>query len=210
MRGLGVAADAAMAEGVELMSVTAGLDEGVVPGSGGAEVAPEHGFAKPEHAAGFFSRGPAEVCVPAAPLRRNLLIRRKLVPANVAACVIGAAATRMSTKAVHVSPRQVPCEQGKSTVMRAADCSPGMLAAVNCATPDAEEAAQAIVTLCEAVKTAGGESRRVAAAWKKAAAYTDEPDLKEAMVSIHRDRWLEAIRDELASLTENGRKLFIS
>ena len=57
---------------------------------------------------------------------------------------------------------------------------------------------------CEAVKTAGGESRRVAAARKKVAAYSDEPSLKEAMSGIHRDKWLEATRDELASLTENG------
>ena len=61
-----------------------------------------------------------------------------------------------------------------------------------------------MVTPCEAVKTAGGEFRRVAAARKKAAAYTDELNLKEAMNNIHKDRWLEAIRDELASLTENG------
>ena len=52
--------------------------------------------------------------------------------------------------------------------MRATDCSPGMFAADNCAAPDAEQAAQAMVTPCEAVKTAGGESWRVAAAWKKA------------------------------------------
>ena len=60
------------------------------------------------------------------------------------------------------------------------------------------------MTPCEAVRTAGGESRRVAAARKKAAAYSDEPSLKEVMNSIHKDKWLEAMRDELASLTENG------
>ena len=88
--------------------------------------------------------------------------------------------------------------------MRAADCNPGMLAAVNCGTPEAEQAAQVMVTPCEAVKTAGAESRRVAAARKQAAAYSDEPSLKEATNSIHRDKWLEAMQDELASLTENG------
>ena len=61
-----------------------------------------------------------------------------------------------------------------------------------------------MVTPCEAVKTAGGKSRRVAATRKKAAAYSDEPILKEAMNSIYKDRWLDAMRDELASLTENG------
>ena len=79
-----------------------------------------------------------------------------------------------------------------------------MLAAVNCATPDAEQAAPAMVTPCEAVKTAGGEFQRVAAARKKAAAYSDEPSLKEEMSGFHRNKWLEAMRDELASLTENG------
>ena len=161
-------------------------------------------FAKSEHEVGQFLHGSATVCVPAAPLRKHPLIRRKLVPANVAACVIGVAATRMCTKTAYVTPRHVACEQGKSTAMRAAACSPDMLAAVNCATPDAEQAAQAIVAPCEAVKTAGGESRRVAAARKKAAAYNHEPSLKEAMNSFYRDKWLEAMQDELASLTENG------
>ena len=193
VRGLWVAADSVMTEGVELISGTEGLDEGVAPGSEGAEVAPADGFASLEHEVGSFWHGPAELCIPAAPLCKNPLILRKLVPANVAACVIGASATRMFTKTAYVSPRHVACKQGKSTAMRAADCSSGMLAAVNCATPDAEQAGQAMVTLCEAVKTAGGESRRVAEAGKKAAAYSDEPDLKEAMDSIHRDRWLEAM-----------------
>ena len=61
-----------------------------------------------------------------------------------------------------------------------------------------------MVTPSEAVKTAGGESRRMAAARKKAAAYSDEPSLKEAVSRFHREKWLEAMRDELASLTENG------
>ena len=60
------------------------------------------------------------------------------------------------------------------------------------------------MTLCEAVKTARGESQRVPAARKKAATHSDEPDLKKAMDSIHRDRCLEAMRDELASLIQNG------
>ena len=139
------------------------------------------------------------VCVPAAPLRTNLLIRRKLVPANVVACVIGATA-----QTVYETPRHVACERGKSAVTCAADCSPGVSAAVKCATPCAEQPARAMVSLCVAVKTAGGESRRVAAARKKAAAYSDEPRLKDAISGFHRDKWLEAMRDEPASLTENG------
>ena len=203
VRGLGGADDFAMAERVEPAGHSAGLDEGVAPGSGGAEVASADGFAKPEHEVGQFLHEPATVCVPAAPLRTNPLIRQNLVPANVAACVIGAAATRMWTQTAYITPRHVACERGKSAATRAADCSPGVLAAADCATPGSEQAALAMVTPCEAVKTAGGESRRVAAARKKAA-YSDEPSLKEAMNSIHKDKWLEAMRDELASLTENG------
>ena len=197
VRGLRGAEDSAMAEGVEPASHSAGLDEGVAPGSGGAEVASADGLAKLEHK-GQFLHWPATVCVPAAPLRTNPLIRRKFVPANVAACVIGAAA-----QTVYETPRYVACEQGKSAVTSAADCDLGVLAAVICATPGAEQAAQAMVSPCEAVKTAGGDSRRVATARKKAA-YSDEPSLKEAMNSIHKNKWLEAMQDELASLIENG------
>ena len=192
-----------MAEGVEPAGQSAELDEGAAPGSRGAVVAPADGFARPSHEAGQFLHGPATVCVPAAPLRKKPLIRRKLVPANIATCVIGAAATRMCTRTAYVTPRHVACEQGKSTATRAAECSPGVLAEVDCATPGAEQAAQAMVTPCEAVKTARGDSRRVAAPRKKAAAYSDEPSLKEAIKCIHRDKWLEAMQDELASLTEN-------
>ena len=199
VRGLGGAEDSAMAEGVEPTGHSIGLDDGVAPGSGGAEVASADGFAKPEHEVGQFLHGPATVCVPAAPLCTNPLIRRKLVPANVAACVIGAAA-----QTVYETPRHVACERGKCAVTGVADCSTGVLAAVICATPGAEQAAQAMVSPCKAVNTAGGEYRRVPAARKKAAAYSDEPSLKEAMSGIHRDKWLEAMRDELASLTENG------
>ena len=79
-----------------------------------------------------------------------------------------------------------------------------MLAAVNCATPGADQAAQAMVSPGKAEKTVGGESWRVGAARKKAATYSDEPSMKEAMSGLHREKWLEAMEDELASLTENG------
>ena len=103
VRGLGGADDSAMAEGVEPAGQSAGLDEGVALGSGGAVVAPAEVFAKPVNEVGQFLHGPATVCVPAAPLRKNPLIRRKLVPANVAACVIGAAATIMWTQTAYVT-----------------------------------------------------------------------------------------------------------
>ena len=62
----------------------------------------------------------------------------------------------MWTQTAYITPRQVACEGAKSAATRAADCSPGVLAAVDCATPCAEQAAQAMVSPCEAVKTAGG------------------------------------------------------
>jgi hypothetical protein len=60
-----------------------------------------------------------------------------------------------------------------------------VLAAVNCATPGAEKAAQAMVSPCKAVKTVGGESRRVAAARKKAAAYSDERNSERQVAGGH-------------------------
>ena len=43
----------------------------------------------------------------------------------------------------------------------------------------------------------------MAAARKKAPLIIDEPDLQQAMDSPYRERWLEAMHDELASLIEN-------
>ena len=122
VRGLGGADDSAMAEGVVPAGQSTGLDEGVAPGLGGAVVAPAEGFAKLENEVGQFLHWPATVCVPAAPLHKNPLIRRTLVLANVATCVIGAAATRMWTPTTYVTPRHVACEQGKSTATRADAC----------------------------------------------------------------------------------------
>ena len=71
VRGLGGADVSAMAEGVELAGQSAGLDEGLAPGLGGAVVAPADGLARPSQEVGRFLHGPATVCVPAAPLRKN-------------------------------------------------------------------------------------------------------------------------------------------
>ena len=65
-RGVGVVADSGLPEGVGLTGADDGLDEGVAPGSGGAEAAPAGGFEPPE--VGQFLRTPTDVCVPAAPL----------------------------------------------------------------------------------------------------------------------------------------------
>ena len=43
----------------------------------------------------------------------------------------------------------------------------------------------------------------MAAPRKKAALIIDELDLKQAIDGPYRERWLEAMRDELASLIEN-------
>ena len=72
--------------------------------------------------------------------------------------------------------------------MSATDCPLRVLAAVDCASLGAGQAAQAMVSPCKVVKTVGGESRRVAAAQKKADIYSDEPDLKQAMDSFHREK----------------------
>ena len=45
----GGATDSAMTERGALVDATVGLDEGIARGSGGAEVAPADGFAKPVH-----------------------------------------------------------------------------------------------------------------------------------------------------------------
>ena len=92
-RWMGVAADSGLPEGVGLMGADKGLDEGAAPGSGGAEAAPTGGFEPPE--VGQFLRTSAEVCVPAAPLRKNPLIRKRLEPASAA---MDALASEMDTQ----------------------------------------------------------------------------------------------------------------
>ena len=52
------------------------------------------------------------------------------------------------------------------------------------------------------VAEARRESRRVAAARRNAARVRDDPTLNQAMACIHRERWLEAMLDELYSLSE--------
>ena len=65
-RGVEVAADPGLLEGVGLMGADEGLDAGEAPGSGEAEAAPAGGFEPPE--LGQFLRTPTEACVPAAPV----------------------------------------------------------------------------------------------------------------------------------------------
>ena len=199
-RGMGVAADSGLPEGVGLMGADEGLDEGVAPGSGGVEAAPAGGYEPLE--AGQFLRTPTEVCVPSAPLRKNPLIRKLSVPASAAVCAMDALASKMDTLTVCEPPRRDACEQGKSTAVGAIACSSALTLADD-ATPAAEQEVLLVVTPSKAVNTVGVESRRVAAARKNTALIIDEPDLRQAMDSPYRKRWLVAIRDEAASLIEN-------
>ena len=96
--GMGIAADSGLPEGVGLMGTDKGPDEGAAPGSGGAEAAPAGGFEPPE--VGQFLRTPTRVCLPAAPLRKNPLNRKRLVPACAAVCAMDALASNMDTLTV--------------------------------------------------------------------------------------------------------------
>ena len=53
-------------------------------------------------------------------------------------------------------------------------------------------------------KSARRESRHVAAGKKKAARCRDEPALNQAMVCVHRERWLEAMLEKMSFLSEHG------
>ena len=113
-----------------------------------------------------------------------------------------ALAFEMDTLTVCEPNRCDACEQGKSAAVGAIACSGG-LALADDVTPAAEQEVPLVVTPSKAISTAGVESRRVAAARKKAALIVDETSLKQAMDGPYRERWLEAMRDELASLIEN-------
>ena len=67
--------------------------------------------------------------------------------------------------------------------------------------PTDSEASQ---TVAGRSKNARRESRRVAASKKKATRVRDEPTLKQAMACIHKERWPEAMLDELNSLSKHG------
>ena len=89
----------------------------------------------------------------------------------------------------------------KSTGSAAVDAK-GVLAMADSVPPNAETEASQTVT--GRSKNARRESRRVAASKKKATRVRDEPTLRQAMACIHKERWLEAMLDELTSLSEHG------
>ena len=74
-RGVGIAAESSWPEWVGLMGADEGMNEGVAPGSWGAEAAPAGSFEPPEMSQ--FLRTPTEVCVLGAPHRKNPLIRKR-------------------------------------------------------------------------------------------------------------------------------------
>ena len=78
----------------------------------------------------------------------------------------------------------------------------GVSAMADSVSPVAEEAEVQTSTV-EAAQ-ARRESRRVAAARRNAARVRDDPILNQAVACSHRERWLEAMLDELHSLSEHG------
>ena len=198
LRGLRGAADSGIPEGVPDLMGQQGAGQEVASGSGGAEADPAE--------VGRFLRPPDEVRAPAAPLRRNPLIRKRLVPVVAAMdCAGGDAAADLAALNLNDTPRQDACEQeGMSIVESAVDWSEDVSAEADCVTSDAEKTAPTQVSPVGGKTARRIESRRVAAARKRAAAFSDEPTLNQAMKCIHRERWLEAMLEELASLSEHG------
>ena len=137
--------------------------------------------------------------VPAAPLRKNPLIRKRLAPAVIA--VEHDCYGKACNDDVKESPGLDESMHGDSTVFSAcsADCVSVMADSVS---PVAEEAEVQTVTSNPA--EARRESRRVAGAMRDAARFRDDPTLNQALACIHRERWLEAMPDELHSVSEHG------
>ena len=137
--------------------------------------------------------------VPAAPLRRNPLIRKRLAPTVNAVehdCYGNAC-----NDDVQESPRLDEIMHGDSTAFSAysADSVSAMADSVSSV---AEEAEVQIVTGGPAETRR--ESGRVVAARRNKARVRDDLTLNQAVACIHRERWLEAMLDELHSLSEHG------
>ena len=91
--------------------------------------------------------------------------------------------------------------EGKSTVSIAIDTR-GVLAMADSVPPNPETAT--LQKMIGGGKNARRESCRVAASKKKASRIQYEPTLRQAMSCIHKERWLDAMLDELSSLSEHG------
>ena len=186
-----------MAEGVRGAKRQSGvLDEGDASGSGGA------GQSQPadkREEFGQYLGPPAEVRAPAAPLRANPLICKRLVPAVNA--VEGRCYGNDREDDETMPPGHDENAEGKYTVSVAVDAK-GVLSMAGSVPPNAETEVSQTVT--GRSKNARRESRRVAASKKKVTCARDEPTLRQAMACIHKERWLEAMLDELTSLSEHG------
>ena len=196
-RGVGGAQFYAMAGKVRGAKWQSGvLDERDTSGLGGA------GQSQPadkREEFGHYLGPPAEVRAPAAPLRENPLIRKRLVPAVNA--VEGRCYGNDREAGETMPSGQDENAEGNSTVSVAVDAK-GVLAMPDSVPPNAETGTSQTVT--GRSKNARRESRRVAAFKQKAMRVRDEPTLRQAMACIHKERWLEAMLDVLTSLSEHG------
>ena len=142
---------------------------------------------------------PPEVRVPAAPLRKAPLNRKRLVPAVNA--VEHDCHGNACSDDVRESPRLDQNVHGDSAACSAHSAN-GVSAMADSVPPVAEEADTQTVTGRPAETQR--ESCRVAAARRNAARVRDDPTLNQAMACIHRERWLETMLDELQSLSDHG------
>ena len=124
--------------------------------------------------------------VPAAPLHKNPLIRKRLAPAVNA--VERACCGNACNGDVRESPSQDENMHGASAAFSAPPVH-GVSAMADSVPPVAEEA-EIQTASGEAAQTCR-ESRRVAAARRDAVRVRDDPTLNQAMACIHRERWLE-------------------
>ena len=197
LRGMGGEKTSAMAEGAARKNLRGReLDEGLGSGSRG------DGQAQPDDKRDGYGQRlgpPPEVRVPAAPLRKNPLIRKCLAPAVNAVehdCYGNACSDD-----VRESPRLDMNVHGDSAAFSDLPAN-GVSAMADSVPPVAEQAEVQTVTCGPA--EARRESRRVAAARRNATRVRDNPKLNQSMAYIHRERWLEAVQDELHSLSEHG------
>ena len=187
----------AMAEGTSLTKRRGReLDEGLGSGSGGDRQAQPD-----DRRNGYGQRlGPRpEGRVPAGPLRKNPLIRKRLVP------YVNAVERGCYGNACNGDVRESPSVDENVHGDSGAFCdSPanGVSAMADSVSPVAEEAEAQRVT-CGAAE-AGCESRHVAAARRSTAWVREYPTLNQVMACIRRERRLEAMLDELHSLSELG------
>ena len=193
LRGMEGEKTSAMADGTNRRGRE--LDEGLGSGSGGIGQAP------PDNKRDGYGQclgPPPEVRVPAAPLRKNPLIRKRLVPAVAA---VEHVCYGKACDDVRESPILDESVHGYSTAF-SVNSADGVSAMADSVSSVAEEAE--VQTVTGGTAEARRESRRVAAARLNAARIRDDPTLNKAMACIHRKCWLEAMLDELHSLSKHG------